>query len=468
MSIWSAIASALDRRALTLTDEQFRRYFNIPEASWTGEYVTSELAMRVSTYYTCIKIIGESLGQCPLITYGRDRDQARYRAYDHWMYPLLHEKWNDGMNAHTGMETLGVHLGMRGNGYIVNERNRYGMPVALGLIHPDKVRKFRDPATKKVLFEVTPETGPKVTLGVENVCHVMGLSSDGWMGRDPLTDMRETIGFAASAAKQGSALLKNAMLPVGTFQNSIGMSNRQRKQFERRLKKWAEMERKFMPLILEKGQEYKALQLTPENLQLLATREFSVLDLLRGFRIPPHMAAVLDRAIKANIEQQAIEFIRYCMLPYYIRVEAALNAYFFGSGSGAGTRYYCEFLIEELMRGDTKSQNEAMEIELRNAALTPDEWRQMRNRSPVPNGKGKVWIIPGNMTTLDRVGQNVLPPDPDPEKKPDDEPDDDEPDDEPEDGDEPDEDAARDRTVAHDARRRTRGNGKVPPLIGRF
>lgn len=468
MSLWTAIRSALDRRELTLTAEQILRYFNVQEPSWTDVVVTPDLAMRVSAYYTCVKIIGETTGQAPLITYGRDRDNARFRAYDHWMYGLLHDKWNDELNAHTAMETLGVHLAMRGRAYVVCERNRFGMPVALGLLNPDRVRKFRDPATKRIVFEVTPDEGAKVNLGVENVCHVMGLSSDGWQGRDPLTDMRESIGFASTAAQQGSMLLKNAIWPVGLLESQVGMSSRQRKQQERRLKKWAEMERKFLPLVLEKGQTYKNLQLTPENLQLLATREFSVLDLIRPFRVPPHMVGVLDRAIKANIEQQAIEFVRYCMLPMYIRIESAFNSYFFGTG-GAGTSYYCEFLIEELMRGDTKSQNEAMEIELRNAALTPDEWRRMRNRPPVPDGKGEVYIIPVNMTTLDRIGEKPEAPAPGAEEEPTEEPEETEEGEEEGEGEE-NEEAARDRTAARHGRRPIGGNGKVPlpPLARRF
>jgi len=297
----------------------------------------------------------------------------------------------------------------------------------------------------------------------------MALSSDGWMGRDPLSDMRESLGFALTAAKQGSMLLKNSVLPTGTIETPNILGPKQRKQLERRIKQWAKAEEKFKPLIIDRGQSFKTLQMTPQNLELLGTREFSVLDIVRAFRIPPHMVGILEHSIKANIEMQSIEFVRYCMLPWYTRIEAALNSHFFEPARGpAGREYYAEFLIEELMRGDTKSQNESLEIELRNAALTPDEWRRMRNRPPVPDGLGDVHIIPVNMTTLDRIGQASTsgPDDENPPREPDDE----EPDEELE------EDAQRStssvaggRTFARGGRRPAGGNGKaLGTRSGRF
>jgi len=402
-------ARGLFKREVSLTTEEMRRYGYALADTWTSEPVTTETALKVSVYRSAILIISQTIAQCTCIAYARESDQSRRRAYEHWMYPLLHDVWNPDVKgssgtAHTGFQTLAAHLATRGNGYILTVRNGMGVPLKMGLVHPDRVRKYAEDGTGRPLFEITPQGGgPKQTLTEEHVCHVMAFSLDGWMGRDPLADMREVVGFGLSTARHGAEVLKNAVVPIGIFESEVGTRGRQMKAFRRKLKKWASADRKGEPLILEPGLKFKQLQLTPENLQLLATREFSVLDIARAFRIPPHMLGIMDRAIKANIEQQSIDFVRYCMLPWFKTIEAALNSYFFGQD--AGGKYYCEFLVEELMRGDTVSQNVALETELRNGALTPDEWRAMRNRPPVPDGKGNIHIVPANMTTLDKVGE---------------------------------------------------------------
>ena len=48
--------------------------------------------------------------------------------------------------------------------------------------------------------------------------------------------------------------------------------------------------------VLEEGMAYKPISLPPEDSQFLETKQFSVTEICRIFRVPPHLVADLSRA----------------------------------------------------------------------------------------------------------------------------------------------------------------------------
>ena len=54
---------------------------------------------------------------------------------------------------------------------------------------------------------------------------------------------------------------------------------------------------------------YKPISLPPEDSQFLETKQFSVTEICRIFRVPPHLVADLSRATFSNIEYQSLNFV---------------------------------------------------------------------------------------------------------------------------------------------------------------
>jgi phage portal protein BeeE len=60
-------------------------------------------------------------------------------------------------------------------------------------------------------------------------------------------------------------------------------------------------------------------------------------------------------------------------------------------------KYFTEFLVDALLRGDNASRQSALQTMRQNGIINADEWREIENMNPLPDGQGKVYLVNGNM-----------------------------------------------------------------------
>ena len=83
------------------------------------------------------------------------------------------------------------------------------------------------------------------------------------------------------------------------------------------------------------------------------------------------------------------------------REEDAVNWDLFSESERS--RFYAKYNMAALLRGDAKTQAEILEIERRNAIINADEWRELTDRNPLPDGQGKMYFMPLNMAPVDHM-----------------------------------------------------------------
>lgn len=152
-----------------------------------GVSVTPETAMRCSTVYACVRVISESIAQCPCIVYQHIGDE-RLRAIDHPLYAMLHDAPNENQTAFEFFEQIGVSLNMRGNAYVYMNPNASGVRELIPL-QPDQVTPRRSTAGV-VTYEVRGDSGV-TTYSQRQIMHVRALSHDGVIGLSPIQQHRE-------------------------------------------------------------------------------------------------------------------------------------------------------------------------------------------------------------------------------------------------------------------------------------
>lgn len=65
--------------------------------------------------------------------------------------------------------------------------------------------------------------------------------------------------------------------------------------------------------------------MTGEDAQFLETRKYQRSEIASIFRVPPHMIGDLEKATFSNIEQQSLEFVTQCLMPWLVRIEKAIK-----------------------------------------------------------------------------------------------------------------------------------------------
>lgn len=125
--------------------------------------------------------------------------------------------------------------------------------------------------------------------------------------------------------------------------------------------------------------------------QFLESRRFSVEEICRIFRVPPHLIGDLSRSTNNNIEHQSIEFVTHTIRPWCVRIEKALNSYLLNHLEKK--KYYIEFNLDGLLRGDSLKRQQANQIKFNNGVLSRNEWRQMENLNEVADEYGDKYFI---------------------------------------------------------------------------
>lgn len=334
----------------------------------SGVSVTERRAMSIPAWKRGTQYLAEQVSGLPTHTY-RDRLGGRERRAD----PV----WLRRPDVETPWLTLVEHWVMsmthRGNAYAFKIRNEVGQVVGLRGIHPDRVKRgIASDGTK--VFQIDHRTDVGYT--TREILHIPGLSLDGVWGVDVITYMAQAIGtasaaeeFAASSFGQGNHLQAYISLKESLTPEQATATKAIWERFHKGMANANELG------VLGNGAEYKTVSLTPEQQQLLETRGFEVTEMARIIGVPPHKLYDLSRATFSNIEHQAIEAVTDSIMPWVRRIETYVN--FDPHLLPAGN--FIEMDPAGLLRGDAKSEAEALQAAISGGWMTPQYAAQRKN-----------------------------------------------------------------------------------------
>lgn len=368
--------------------------------SYAGTHVNERKALQVSAVMACVKILSETIASLPLPVYKKLRPRGKERELDHPLYDILHDQANGEMTSFTWREVMQVHLALWGNAYCEIEYDDMWYVKGLWPLMPDRTFPDRDRKSGQVVFRTTLPNGQGVTLPQERVLHIPGLGFDGLKGLSPISMAREGIGLAMATEEYGARFFGNGAKPGGVLEHPGQLSDPARTNLRQ---SWNEMHRGLNNThriaILEEGMKYQQIGIPPEDAQFLETRKFQVTDIARIYRIPPHMIADLEKATFSNIEHQSIEFVVHAIRPWVVRWEQTMNWKLLTPKERK--KFRIEFVIEGLLRGDTKSRYEAYAVGRQNGWLSPNDILELENMNPIPGGDK--YLVPLNMIPADHV-----------------------------------------------------------------
>ncbi len=371
-------------------------------ASAAGVTVTSESARRIAAVWCAVRILSESVASLPVFVFRRRPDgKGKDRQPDNPLHRLLHDQPNPWQTSFEWREMQQGHLTLRGNAYSEIVYDRRGGIRMLVPRHPDRMRVYdlshESIGDQPLVYEYTPARGPSRFLFADEVLHLKGLSDDGFVGLSPIQEFRETLGLSIGTETYAAKYFGNYANPGGVLTHPKNLSKdavtRLRAQWEQ---KQSGIENAHKLVVLEEGLSWTAIGVKPQDSQLLESRKFSVTEIARIFRIPPHLLADLERATFSNIEQQSIEFVMHTLRPWLVRWEQRL-ALALLTPQERRDGLFIEFNVDGQLRGDIKSRYGAYAVGRQWGWLSPNDVRALENMNPRDDAGGDAYHEPLNM-----------------------------------------------------------------------
>ena len=405
MSIFSGLFRSRDKPQNSTAGSSYSFFMGSTTA---GKSVTERSSMQMTAVYSCVRILAEAVAGLPVHLYRYTESGGKEKAIDHPLYLLLHDEPNPEMSSFVFRETLMTHLLLWGNAYAQVIRTGKGEVIALYPLMPNKMEVDRDDKgqlyyiyTRSTDEAKTGDVG-RVLLRPQDVLHIPGLGFDGLVGYSPIAMAKNAIGLAIATEEYGAKFFANGAAPSGVLEHpgTIKDPSRVREAWQSQFGGSANSGK---IAVLEEGMKYTPISISPEQAQFLETRKFQINEIARIFRVPPHMVGDLEKSSFSNIEQQSLEFVKYTLDPWVIRLEQSIHrSLLIGREK---KEYFVKFNVEGLLRGDYASRMTGYATARQNGWMSANDIRELENldRIPAEDG-GDLYLINGNMLPLKHAG----------------------------------------------------------------
>lgn len=301
------------------------------EARWTRrDYaaLAHEGYMRSPVAHRAIRMIAEAAAAVPWIVYEGDIELDVHPLVDLLARP------NQAQAGPTFMQTLYGHLLLSGNAYVERVETETGAQE-LHLLRPDRVTVLADANGWPVALEhragnrrrrvSLEERGGGLHL---KLFHPI----DDHYGFPPLSAALQALDIHNAAARWNKALLDNSARPSGALVYAPKEGgNLTDEQFER-LK--SELEdgysgamRAGRPLLLEGGLDWKAMSLSPRDMDFIEAKNGAARDIALALGVPPMLLGIPGDNTYANYQEANRAFYRLTVLPLVCRTAQELGRF---------------------------------------------------------------------------------------------------------------------------------------------
>lgn len=376
-------------------------------SSLAGVNVSRETALSVAAVWACVGLIADSVATMPLGAYvGDEREKTPLSPSPRWL-----KYANSEQTLLECVHQQVVSLLLDGTAYIYTPRDKNGDVLEMWLVDSRLVIPRREYVNGRLQLRYYIYTQPTVgsyyaptppdnfrghtVLGQTEMFHVKAFALPGWLrGMPPLEVARNMVAGAIAGQEMGTRFYGQGMNANGIIEIPEGVTDDQVKQLKEDFRnRNGGLRNMHMPPVLTGGAAWKSMSITPEQAQFLEARKFSVAEVARWFRVPPHMVGDVERSTSwgSGIEQQGIAFVTHTLLPWIERLEAAYSRYMLLFDDDA----FVKFDTSRLLRGDIKTRYERNASAIGWGWMNPNEARA--DEDLPPRDGGDEYLSPLNM-----------------------------------------------------------------------
>lgn len=372
--------------------------------SVAGVSVSPETALQCSAVLACVRLLSESIAAMPTNLYRRLPAGGKEIADDQPLHEILAYQPNSWMTSFEFKELMQSWLLLWGNAYAhIKGSIRRGAVDELIPLHPSRmeVRRlengklryyYRSPST---LADPNPEPEE---YRQEEIFHLRWLSSDGVRGYVPTTLSRDAIGLARATEMHSSAFFGNGAV-AGTYIETD--QPHKPEALQRFRQQWDEAHRgpdkAYKTVVMPFGFKKKSDPVNNRDNALVETRLFQLQECARVYRVPAHLIGDLSNVRHSTVEQAAIDYKTFSLMPWCRRWELACRRDLVTDDK----TYFVGFDMNSFMAGDYAARSTYLREAFNNGAIDVDEYRAEIGYNPLPDGLGKKRFVQVNMQLLE-------------------------------------------------------------------
>ena len=347
----------------------------------TGIPVTPQTAFQVSCIFQGVRLIAETLGSLPLILYRQREDGGKDRAREHPLWRVLRRVPNVWQTSQEFREVMTARAILWPGAYAEINPDEQNVVGELVPIDPETVLVEQLPSGR-LRYTYRDIAGLQQVRMQEDIFRLPSFGVHRFMGANLLHLCREAIGLWLAQEKFGAHFFRHGAQPSLLAEHPAKLTGPQFEQLKASIDdKVSGVANAWKILVAQDGMKWSHVGFNARESQLTEFRVEMALEIARWLNIPPFLMGIKDTTSDATAENRARQFVDVTLRPWAVRWEGAIARDLLLED---GDEVFAEFLLDALLRGDTRERFESYGIGIMNGFMSENEVRIRENMNPVP------------------------------------------------------------------------------------
>ena len=353
---------------------------------------TKEDNLSEATYFSCLKVLSESIGKLPLKLLKHNDRNGVTNMRKHPLYKVLHDRPNPYMTASVFWSTMELLRNHYGNSYAWIQGA--GEKTQLWILPPNEVEMWYDDACILAdipdIYYLYSKGGKIYKFGSEEIIHLKGSNTrDGLAGISVQEQLKTTIGGSLKAQKLINKMYDNGFTAKAVLQYTGNLNDENTKAFVAGIEKYASGElaeegiKNVIPIPL--GSSLTALNVKLADNQFIEVKQYTALQIASAFGIKPYQIGDYTKSSYASAEAQQLSFYVDTLL-YIIKQYEEELTYKLLSTEEIENGLHFKFNVAVILRADLKTQIESLSKAVNSFLYTPNEAREMLDKEALEGG----------------------------------------------------------------------------------
>lgn len=351
------------------------------------------------TYFTCLKMLSETLAKMPIKYYQRTEGGiVEAEATD--TSKLLTKRPNPFMTPTVFWNTVEINRNHYGNAYVYMRkkfiRKKYGGEfriIDLWVMQSNCVQIVVDDAgifagVGRLWYVYTdPTSGRQYVFSTDEVMHFKtSFSFDGITGLPVQQILRDTVNGAAQSQEFMNKLYESGLTAKATLEYTGELNEKAKEALIKSFEEFgsgAKNTGKILPVPL--GMKLTPLDIKLTDSQFFELKKYTALQIAAAFGVKPNQINNYDKSSYSNSEMQQLSFYVDTELFIIKQYEEEIN-YKMQTEDEQDDGFYYKYNEKVLFRTDSKTQMEYLKNGVSGSIIKPNEARRKLDMSDAPGG----------------------------------------------------------------------------------
>jgi HK97 family phage portal protein len=341
-----------------------------------NQEITAETSLTYSAVFACVTLIASDIAKLGLRLVQVDDNGIWTETTSPAFSPVL-KRPNRYQNRIEFIIQWVISYLTHGNTYVLKERDNRGVIVALYVLDPTKVMPMVA-TSGEVFYELKRNdlaglpSDQNVVVPAREIIHdKMVPLYHPLVGVTPIYACGVAALQGLAIQNGATAFFKNGSQPSGILTTPQDLTDEQALDLKTRWMEGYTGDNAGKVALLSHGLTYEQMAVNAADAQLIEQLQWSATTVCSAFHIQPYMISIGDPPPYANIEPLTIQYYSQCLQEKIERLELCLD-----EGLELPKPYGTEFNLDDLMRMDSATKNQAAATAISSGGMTINEARK--------------------------------------------------------------------------------------------